>query len=139
MIIGWKRRSSLLKLSLRKPTTFGFFGQAGNICHIGDNTVAKGYYKICIFEDFQELITSARGLCRAHTKSIVNCRCNASFKVFALIKVICNLIGDCFEIGYKPLPSYYLQAYKKICALKVNSEMKWKKKNRKSQHTKARE
>jgi len=31
--------------------------------------------------------------------AIVNCRCSASFKVLALIKVQCSLIDMCFEIG----------------------------------------
>ena len=33
------------------------------------------------------------------TRGIVNCRCSAGFKAFALIKVRSNLIGKCFEIG----------------------------------------
>jgi hypothetical protein len=34
-----------------------------------------------------------------YARAIVNCRCSANFKVFALIKAQCVLIGKCFEIG----------------------------------------
>jgi hypothetical protein len=33
------------------------------------------------------------------TRAIVNCRCSAGFKVFTLIIVRGNLIGNIFEIG----------------------------------------
>jgi hypothetical protein len=33
------------------------------------------------------------------TRGIVNCRCSASFKVLALIKLCCILIRNRFEIG----------------------------------------
>ena len=48
--------------------------------------------------------------CWAHTRGIVYCRCSASFKVLALIKLSYNLIGNRFEIGNKPYRQRYQQA-----------------------------
>lgn len=43
------------------------------------------------------------------TRGIVYCRCSASFKVLALIKLSYNLIGNRFEIGNKPYRQRYAQ------------------------------
>lgn len=48
------------------------------------------------------------------TRGIVYCRCSASFKVLALIKLSYNLIGNRFEIGNKP--------YRQPLAVRLNEE-----------------
>ena len=47
------------------------------------------------------------------TRGIVNCRCSAGFKAFALIKVRSNLIGKCFEMPNASYTNRYVQAKQK--------------------------